>query len=277
MNDMWYKLRFVFFFIHILAYILSLDKQNCTLNDGIGWNTTPTHGANMYIDKSSSASLQRSLSRVPDISRGRPAFIGFDGALKPLPWQLIPKTYTVKSSILPAKDMKISGAFGNQCKHLPDDNRITTLSLFSSLCLSIPCFHTRAGTINIKNVWGMSIVCWVKPAVHSDAWLIVFLLLIQMCWIADSLIAENAIRLTCSDLIQSSSQILCHIINQYTNHFRKLIIFKWLISKTILCATLLKKCWWVFSSSKWNNWNKNDKTYICCIFWQNVKMKTCHL
>lgn len=217
-------------FIHILAYILSLDKQNCTL----------THRANMYIDKSSSESLQRSLSCVPDISRGRPAFIGFSRALKPLPWQLIPKTYTVKSSILPAKDMKISGAFGNQCKHLPDDNRITTLSLFSSLCLSIPCSHTRAVTINIKNVGGMSIVCWVKPAVHSDAWLIFFYyLLIQMCWIADSLIAENAIRLTCSDLIQSSSQILRHIINQYINNFRKLIIFKLLISKTI-CATSLK-------------------------------------
>ncbi len=146
--------------------------------------------ANLYTDKSSSESLER-FAAHSDISWGTPAFISFIRAPKVLPWQLIPKTYTVKSSILPAKDMKISGAFGNQHKHLPDDNRITTLSLFHSFALSLSLNlmlpHTHRN--NKLNDYLRHVHCVLGKACSSFRCMTHnFFLLIQICWIADSLI-----------------------------------------------------------------------------------------
>lgn len=170
----------------------------------------------MYIDKKpSSKSLQRSLPRFPEISRGRPAFIGFIRALKPLPWQLIPKTYTVKCSILPAKDIKISGAFGNQRKHLPDYNEITTtLSLFHSFALNIMLPHTCRNNKHKECL--RHVHCVLGKACSSFRCMTHFLLLIQMCWIADSLIVCYK-----ADLLRSDSEHFTNI-----NHKKQTWIYK---------------------------------------------------
>lgn len=126
---------------------------------------------------------------------------------QPLPWQLIPKTYTVKSSISPAKDMKISGAFGNPRKHLPDDNRITTLSftLLLRLCFSISCSHTCSNNKHKECL--RHVHCVLGKACSSFRCMTHFLLLIQMCWIADSPIVENAR----ADLLRTDSAFHKHL------------------------------------------------------------------